>query len=69
MKSECTEMVDKENGRQVKWVRTEVNIDNHVTITKLDPQSVDPCLCGISIFSTLKLLMQNPLVFFVSTTP
>lgn len=69
MKPGRAQVVDMENGGQVKWIRTEVNIDNHVTITKLDPQSVDPCLCGISIFSTLKLLMQNPLVFFVSTTP
>ncbi|KAJ9145856.1 hypothetical protein P3X46_028188 [Hevea brasiliensis] len=31
------QVMDEENGGEMRWVRTEVNIDNHVIVPKLDP--------------------------------
>ncbi|XP_057994344.1 wax ester synthase/diacylglycerol acyltransferase 8-like [Hevea brasiliensis] len=31
------QVVDEENGGEMRWVRTELNIDNHVIVPKLDP--------------------------------
>ncbi|XP_050210592.1 wax ester synthase/diacylglycerol acyltransferase 11-like isoform X2 [Mercurialis annua] len=36
------QVVDEKNGGELRWVKTEVNIDNHVIIPKLDPNMDSP---------------------------
>lgn len=36
------QVVDEENGGEMRWIRTEVNLDNHVRVPKLDPRMESP---------------------------